>query len=49
MWWELVPGQHILVAKATLDDGTILESEPIPFQVDAYVPPGERPTSGPAE
>ena len=49
LWWELVPGQHTLVALATLDDGTILESEPIPFQVDAFIPQEVRPTSGSAE
>lgn len=49
IWWELLPGKHELVAVATLEDGTILESDSLPFQVDAFIPQDERPTSGAAE
>lgn len=32
-WWPLVPGNYVAVARATLPDGSILESAPVPFSV----------------
>ncbi len=49
VWWELLPGRHTLYATATLESGEILESEPIHFQVNSWIPPDERPSSGEAE
>ena len=39
LWWTLTPGSHELVAEAQLDDGRIVRSEPVPFQVTTYAPP----------
>ncbi len=49
LWWSLQPGEHDLVAEVTLRDGSVLTTEAIHFQVGAWVPPDERPTSGIAE
>lgn len=49
LWWELLPGRHTLYATATLESGEILESDPIHFQVNSWIPPDERPSSGEAE
>ncbi len=46
VWWPLQLGQHELVAEATLADGTVERSEPVPFTVSAFVPAQERPASG---
>jgi 1A family penicillin-binding protein len=40
LWWTLEYGQHELVATAVLADGTLETSEPIPFRVTRYAPPG---------
>jgi 1A family penicillin-binding protein len=40
LWWNLQPGEHELVAVATLADGALQVSEPIPFAVTLYVLPG---------
>jgi membrane carboxypeptidase/penicillin-binding protein PbpC len=45
-WWALIPGEYTLRAKATLQDGSIQESEPVRFRVTSYVPPDERTPSG---
>lgn len=42
LWWTLEIGEWELSAKATLADGTILESEPVPFSVVDYEPAQER-------
>ena len=39
LWWTLQPGEHELVATATLADGTQETSEAIPFWVTTYTPP----------
>jgi penicillin-binding protein 1C len=49
VWWPLEPGRHELFATALLADKTVLVSEHIPFRVNSWVPPDERPTSGEAE
>ncbi|GIK65100.1 MAG: penicillin-binding protein 1A [Chloroflexota bacterium] len=49
IWWALQPGDHLVWSTAQLADGSSLESQPIAFRVDSYVPPDERPSSGPAE
>ncbi len=46
VWWALQPGEHELVAVATLADGTTESSAPIPFTVTTELAPDERPTSG---
>jgi membrane carboxypeptidase/penicillin-binding protein PbpC len=33
IWWQLEAGEHVLVAKAALADGTVERSEPVPFTV----------------
>lgn len=48
-WWILLPGEHILKATATLESGETIESDPLYFQVNSWIPPEERPTSGDAE
>jgi membrane carboxypeptidase/penicillin-binding protein PbpC len=48
-WWQLVSGDHQVWAEATLDTGEILQSDPIPFRVHAWIPIDERPTSGDVE
>lgn len=40
LWWNLQLGAHELVAVATMTDGTLQVSEPIPFTVTDYAPPG---------
>jgi membrane carboxypeptidase/penicillin-binding protein PbpC len=40
LWWTLEYGEHELVATALLGDGTEQTSEPIPFRVTNYAPPG---------
>jgi 1A family penicillin-binding protein len=47
-WWALEPGEHALGADVTLADGAVLSAEEVPFGVSAWVPPDERPASGPA-
>lgn len=47
-WWALEPGEHALGADVTLADGAVLSAVEVPFRVSAWVPPDERPTSGPA-
>lgn len=47
-WWVLEPGEHTLGADVTLADGAVLSAEEVPFRVSAWVPPDERPASGPA-
>lgn len=39
--WTLALGDYQLVARATLADGTIQTTDPLPFMVVEYVPPGE--------
>lgn len=48
-WWTLQPGEHEVYAVVHLDDGNILTTNSIPFRVGVWVPPDERPVSGPAE
>ncbi|MBN1200911.1 MAG: PBP1A family penicillin-binding protein [Anaerolineae bacterium] len=48
-WWTLYPGDHELYAEVTLDDGSTITTDSVEFQVAAWVPPEERPISGPAE
>jgi hypothetical protein len=38
LWWEIELGEWELVAQATLSDGRVLESAPIPFSVVDYEP-----------
>jgi penicillin-binding protein 1C len=33
LWWPLEVGEHVVVARAVLADGAVLESAPIPFTV----------------
>ncbi len=35
-WWVLERGTHVLLAQATLADGEMLESAPLPFTVHGY-------------
>lgn len=39
VWWPLELGQHELVAVATLNDGSLQRSLPVPFTVTNYAPP----------
>lgn len=39
--WRLVLGEHELIAQAALADGSIQTTEPLPFSVVEYVPPGQ--------
>ncbi|HVO72322.1 MAG TPA: hypothetical protein VMT24_19875, partial [Aggregatilineaceae bacterium] len=48
-WWPLYPGDHDLYAVAALADGSTATTDTIHFRVGAWVPPEERPVSGPAE
>ena len=41
-WWTLAQGDWELIARATLADGTVTTSEPIPFTVTVYAPPQSR-------
>lgn len=42
LWWPLELGEHELVARAQMADGTTQTSEAIPFRVTTYVPPEMR-------
>ena len=46
LWWPLTLGEHTLVAHAELADGSVVESDPIPFSVVRDAPP-ESYTVGP--
>ena len=46
VWWTLSAGAHQVSAIATLADQSKQTSAPIPFQVNQFVPPDQRPTSG---
>lgn len=48
-WWPLYPGDHQLYAVVTLDDGSTITTDSIPFRVGAWIPPDQRPTSGVAQ
>jgi membrane carboxypeptidase/penicillin-binding protein PbpC len=49
VWWQLLPGEHIMHATATLSDNQTLQSDPVEFLVKSWVPPDERPVRGDAE
>jgi membrane peptidoglycan carboxypeptidase len=49
VWWALTPGEHELQAEASLTTGESLRSPSVPFRVNSWVPPGERPSHGEAE
>jgi hypothetical protein len=49
VWWQLLPGEHIMHATATLSDNQTLQSDPVEFLVKSWVPPDERPIRGDAE
>jgi len=42
LWWTLAQGDWELTAHATLVDGTVETSSPIPFSVTVYAPPASR-------
>ncbi len=42
LWWPLELGEHELVARAQMADGTTQTSAAIPFRVTTYVPPEMR-------
>jgi len=46
VWWALAPGDHTLIARAALADGTMETSVPIPFSVFEYAPPESRVEAG---
>jgi len=46
-WWSLQPGEHEISAVVELADGTRITTDPVPFRVGTWVPPEERPRSGP--
>lgn len=48
-WWPLVPGEHEITAVIDLDDGTSVATGAVSFRVGTWIPPEERPRSGPAE
>jgi 1A family penicillin-binding protein len=48
-WWELTPGEHDVQATVVLTDGSTITTDSIHFQVGAWIPPEERPSSGVAE
>ena len=48
-WWTLLPGEHEVSAVIELADGTRLATDRVPFRVGTWIPPEERPRSGPAE
>jgi 1A family penicillin-binding protein len=48
-WWTLYPGDHDLYAVVALSDGSTATTDTVHFRVGAWVPPEERPVSGPAE
>lgn len=39
LWWPLEQGDWELIAQASLADGTVEISNPIPFSVTVYAPP----------
>jgi hypothetical protein len=39
-WWALTPGEHELVAQATLADGETQSTSPLPFAVASFAEPG---------
>lgn len=47
LWWSLEPGAYELVARASLADGTTIDSAPVPFSVTAYAPPASRTVDNP--
>lgn len=47
LWWALEAGEHELVARALLADGTTEISAPILFRVTTYAPPQSRTVEGP--
>ena len=47
LWWTLEPGDHELIAQATLADGTLTTSAPLPFSVTVYAPPESRTITDP--
>lgn len=49
VWWQLLPGEHNLQATAILENGERLLSQIVPFRVNSWVPPEDRPISGEAE
>jgi len=49
VWWALTPGEHELQAEAYLTTGESLLSPAVPFRVNSWVPPAERPSRGEAE
>ncbi len=42
LWWTLELGEHELIAEATLSDGSIVQSDPLPFTVEEYSEPEDR-------
>ncbi len=46
-WWSLQPGEHEISAVVELADGTRITTDPVLFRVGTWVPPEERPRSGP--
>ena len=48
-WWPLHPGEHEVTAVIALADGTRVTTDAVPFRVGTWIPPEERPHSGPAE
>ncbi|MCA9915594.1 MAG: hypothetical protein KC496_19705, partial [Anaerolineae bacterium] len=42
LWWTLELGEHELIAEATLSDGSIVQSDPLPFTVEEYSEPADR-------
>jgi len=46
-WWSLQPGEHEISAVVELADGTRITTDRVPFRVGTWVPPEERPRSGP--
>jgi hypothetical protein len=41
-WWELELGQHVILARAEMPDGTTQMSEAVLFSVVEYEEPGTR-------
>jgi penicillin-binding protein 1C len=39
VWWALTPGEHELIAEATLADGSVQTTAPLPFTVNTYAVP----------
>jgi penicillin-binding protein 1C len=40
LWWTLTPGDHELRAEATLADGSIVQTDTLPFSVNSFAEPG---------